>query len=104
MANHGPFCPLLDPVSDPHDPATEILTIAALFLKFVVDNHLTIDDMCLTLTRQIAIMTTLRLKDRLRDCFMVTWDNHPEQSPYRSGENRITMKLIIVMDNTLLIL
>ena len=34
---------------------------------------------------------------------MVTWDNHPEQSPYRSGENRITMKLIIVMDNTLLI-
>ena len=34
------------------------------FRKFVVDNHLTTDDMCLTMARQISIMTTLKIKDK----------------------------------------
>ena len=46
------------------DSATETLYNAHNFRKFVVDNHLTTDDMCLTMARQISIMTTLKIKDK----------------------------------------
>ena len=46
------------------DSATETLYNAHKFRKFVVDNHLTTDDMCLTMARQISIMTTLKIKDK----------------------------------------